>query len=59
MVGLHVVGHMVRRAIAEAQIIRLSVEDQRSIADSVLDPPQPNDALRRATAAHRRLLAEP
>lgn len=47
------------RAIAEAQIIRLSVEDQRSIADSVLDPPQPNDALRRATAAHRRLLAEP
>lgn len=47
------------RAIAEAQIIRLSVEDQRSIADSVLDPPPPNDALRRAAAAHRRLLAEP
>lgn len=46
------------RAIAEAQIIRLSVADQRSIADSILDPPPPNDALRRAAAAHRRLLGE-
>lgn len=47
------------RAIAEAQIIRLSVEDQRLVADSIIDPPPPNDALRRAAVAHRRLMAEP
>lgn len=47
------------RAIAEAQIIRLSVDDQRLIADSIVDPPPPSDALRRAAAAHRRLMGEP
>lgn len=44
------------RAIAEARVIYLSVEDQRRIADGVLGPPPPNGALRRAAAAHRRLL---
>lgn len=47
------------RAIAEAQVIRLSLEDQRLIADGILDPPLPNDALHRAAAAHRRLTGEP
>lgn len=45
-----------QKAIAEAQIIRLSVEDQRALAESILRPPEPNAALRRAAAAHRRLI---
>lgn len=43
-------------AVAEAPILRLSVEDQRAVADGILDPPSPNDALRRAASAHRRLV---
>ncbi len=43
------------RKIEEIQVIRLSVADQRMVADSILNPPEPNDALRRAAAAHRRL----
>lgn len=46
------------RAIEEAQIIRLSVEDQRAFAAAILDPPAPPEALIRAAEAHRRLLAE-
>jgi uncharacterized protein (DUF1778 family) len=34
--------------IAEVDLIRLSVEDQRSIADAILDPPAPTKALERA-----------
>ena len=44
------------RTIEEAQIIRVSVEDQRTIADAILNPPQPTAALVRAAAAHRRLM---
>ncbi len=44
------------RAIEEAQIIRLSVEDQRAFADAILNPPAPSDALVRAAAAHRSLI---
>ena len=44
------------RAIEEAQIIRLSVEDQRAFADGILNPPAPSDALVRAAAAHRSLI---
>jgi uncharacterized protein (DUF1778 family) len=36
------------RTIEEADIIRLSVEDQRQIADALLNPPEPTPALRRA-----------
>jgi uncharacterized protein (DUF1778 family) len=44
------------RAIESAQVIRLSVEDQRAFADALLNPPPPNDALKRAAAAHRALI---
>ena len=47
-----------RRAIEETQIIRLSVDDQRRFADSILNPPRPNDALRRAATAYRELVKE-
>ena len=45
-----------RRTIEETQIIRLSVKDQRALADSILNPPEPTRALRRAKAAHQRLV---
>jgi uncharacterized protein (DUF1778 family) len=44
------------RAIEETQIIRLSVEDQRMFAEAILNPPPPNDAMRRAAAAYRDLV---
>ena len=47
------------RTIEETSIIRLSVEDQRLIADAILHPPEPNDALRRAFAAHEKRVVEP
>ncbi|MBI4905538.1 MAG: DUF1778 domain-containing protein [Acidobacteria bacterium] len=36
------------RAIEEIEIIRLSAEDQRLIAEAMLNPPEPSPALRRA-----------
>jgi uncharacterized protein (DUF1778 family) len=44
------------RTIAEVDLIRLSVEDQRSIADAILDPPAPTKALERAFRRRRDLL---
>jgi len=45
------------RAIEEAQIIRLSIEDQLALSKAILNPPSPNDALRRAAEAHKGLKA--
>lgn len=36
------------RTIEDAEIIRLSAEDQRLIAAAILNPPEPTPALRRA-----------
>ncbi|OAI30645.1 hypothetical protein A1351_07365 [Methylosinus sp. R-45379] len=47
------------RTIAETQIIRLSLEDQRIFADAVLDPPTPAPGLLRAADAYRRLVEAP
>ena len=44
-----------RQTIEETEIIRLSVEDQRLFAESLINPPEPNDALRRAFEKHREL----
>jgi uncharacterized protein (DUF1778 family) len=44
------------RAIAEAQIIRLSVADQHAIAKAILNPPAPKASLRRAAKAYRKLI---
>ena len=46
------------KTIAETQVIRLSVAAQRLLAQTLLDPPEPNDALRRARDAHRRLVRD-
>jgi uncharacterized protein (DUF1778 family) len=45
------------RTIDEAQLIHLSVEDQRRFVDLLLHPPALAPALRRARKAHGRLIA--
>jgi len=47
-----------RRAIEEAHIIRLSIEDQERFVDLLLNPPPMSPALRRAKKAHSRLIRE-
>jgi uncharacterized protein (DUF1778 family) len=47
-----------QRTIAEMQVIRLAVEDQRALADALENPPEPARALRRARDAHRRLVVK-
>jgi uncharacterized protein (DUF1778 family) len=44
------------RVIQEAQIIRLSVQDQQAFAAAIIDPPEPVPALRKAAKMHRRLI---
>jgi uncharacterized protein (DUF1778 family) len=47
-----------QKTIEETAVIRLSVEDQRQIMEALLNPPEPNEALRRAFEARRRLFGE-
>jgi uncharacterized protein (DUF1778 family) len=44
------------RTIEEREILRLSVEDQRQIAEALLNPPEPTPALRKAFQRRRELL---
>lgn len=44
------------RAIEETEIIRLSLAGQRQIAKLLLNPPEPNHALKRAFQRRRKLL---
>jgi uncharacterized protein (DUF1778 family) len=43
-------------AIEQAEVVRLSVDDQRRLADAILKPPSPAPALRRAVRRRRALL---
>ena len=45
-----------RHTIEDAEIIRLSAEGQRRFAEALLNPPEPNAALKRAFEHHRRLV---
>lgn len=45
-----------QRAIADAEVIRLSLVDSQRFADAILSPVEPVDALKRALANHDRLL---
>jgi len=47
-----------RKTVDETQFIRLSVEDQKAFAEAIVNPPRPTRALRRAKAAHERLIAK-
>ena len=44
-----------RQTIEATEIIRLSLDDQRLFAESILNPPEPTDALRRAFEKRREL----
>ena len=46
------------RTIDEAQIIRLSVDDQQRFAQALLNSPPLVPAMKRALQAHKRLIAE-
>ena len=43
------------RTIAETEVLRLSVEDQKLFANAILHPPAPNAALRRMARRYREL----
>jgi uncharacterized protein (DUF1778 family) len=43
------------RTIEQTEILRLSAEDQRQIAESIRNPPEPTPALRRAARRYRKL----
>ena len=45
------------RTIDEAQVIRLSIEDQQRFVELLLNPPARPPALKRAQRAHARLIA--
>jgi uncharacterized protein (DUF1778 family) len=45
-----------QRAIAESDVIRLSLTNSQRFADAILSPPEPADALKRAVARHDQLL---
>lgn len=47
-----------RRVVDEATTLRLSVEDQARFVAALLNPPEPNDALKRAFEWRRRLEAK-
>jgi uncharacterized protein (DUF1778 family) len=44
------------RTIEQAQVLRLSLEDQRAFSEAIINPPAPNRRLRRAFARHRALV---
>lgn len=46
-----------RRAIADTDLVRISVEDQRELAKAIFKPKAPNKALKRAFRRRRTLLA--
>jgi uncharacterized protein (DUF1778 family) len=46
------------RRVEQAQVIRLSLEDQRAFVDAILNPPEPTPGLRRAFRLHRELIKE-
>jgi uncharacterized protein (DUF1778 family) len=47
------------RTIEETQIIRLSVEDQRALAEAILDPPPLAPAMERAIERYRKIVTVP
>jgi uncharacterized protein (DUF1778 family) len=46
------------QAIEEHHIIRLSLADQRAITAAILNPPEPNEALKRAFKRRRELFGD-
>jgi uncharacterized protein (DUF1778 family) len=46
------------RAIEEAEVLRVSLEDQQRLAKALLEPPRPAPALRRAVRRRKYLFGE-
>ena len=51
------VGENAKRVVAEAEMMRLSREDQVRFAEALLDPPRPNERLVRAARRHAERIA--
>lgn len=45
-----------QRAIEQAEVVRLTLENQQAFADALLSPPKPSPAMRRAFSRRRKLL---
>jgi uncharacterized protein (DUF1778 family) len=45
-----------QRALVEAEVVRLSLDDQQRFAEAILSPPKPTAALRCAMSRHDKLL---
>lgn len=50
-------GEDAKRVVEEAEILRLSREDQLRFAEALIHPPQANDRLTRAAKRHAELIA--
>lgn len=44
------------RRIEQAQVMRLSLEDQKAFVNAILNPPEPTAALKQAFQRHRELV---
>ena len=55
---VHAALEAARRAIEENFVVQLSVEGQLTFAEAMLNPPEPNDALRRAFERHSKLVGK-
>ena len=53
-----VVQDAAQRAVEQAEIIRLSLEDQECFAQALLSPPEPSAALKRAFERHSKLIGD-
>jgi uncharacterized protein (DUF1778 family) len=51
-------GEDARKVVEEAEIMRLSREDQIRFAEALINPPQANDRLKQAAKRHAELIAE-
>ncbi len=49
-------GEDARRTVEDAEIMRMAREDQIRFAQALIDPPKPNDLLRRAAKRHADLI---
>jgi uncharacterized protein (DUF1778 family) len=43
------------RVVEEHDVLKLSLEDKRRFVDGLMNPPDPNEALKRAAERHQRM----
>lgn len=46
------------RTVEDHNVIRLAVEDQKTFVNALMNPPAPNEALRKAAQRYRKLVAQ-